>query len=148
MRGVMCNRSQCLIEQILLIVGATIFGTLGAIHLVYTFFSNRFNASDRTVTQAMKDTSPVLTKETTMWNAWVGFNASHSLGAMLVTAFYVPLALTNMEIIRETEWFSILPVVIGLLYLVLAKIYWFKIPFIGILMSTACFIGAAILINT
>ena len=56
-----------------------------------------------------------------MWNAWVGFNASHSLGAMLVTAFYVPLALTNMEIIRETEWFSILPVVIGLLYLVLAK---------------------------
>ncbi len=89
MRGVMCNRSQCLIEQILLIVGATIFGTLGAIHLVCTFFSNRFNAFDRTVTQAMKDTSPVLTKETTMWNAWVGFNASHSLGAMLVTAFYV-----------------------------------------------------------
>ena len=137
-----------MIEQILLIAGATIFGTLGAIHLVCTFFSNRFNAFDRTVTQAMKDTSPVLTKETTMWNAWVGFNASHSLGAMLVTAFYVPLALTNMEIIRETEWFSILPVVIGLLYLVLAKIYWFKIPFIGILMSTACFIGAAILINT
>lgn len=136
------------IEQILLIVGAAIFGALGTIHLVYTFFSNKFNAFDQTVTQAMKDTSPVLTKETTMWDAWVGFNASHSFGAMLVTAFYVPLTLTNMEVIRENSWFSILPVVIGLSYLALAKKYWFKIPFIGILISTVCFIGAAVLINT
>ena len=83
-----------------------------------------------------------------MWDAWVGFNASHSLGAILVTAFYVPLALTNMQVIRETAWFSILPVIIGLSYLALAKRYWFKIPFIGILMSTSCFVGAAVLINT
>jgi hypothetical protein len=136
-----------LIEQILLIVGAVIFGALGTIHLVYTFFSNKFNAFDENVTKAMKSTSPVLTKETTMWDAWVGFNASHSLGAMLLTAFYVPLAINNMEVIRETPWFSILPVVIGLSYLALAKKYWFKIPFIGILISTVCFIGAALLIN-
>ena len=137
-----------MIEQILLIVGATIFGILGTIHLLYTFFSNKFDAFDQTATKAMRDTSPVLTNETTMWDAWVGFNASHSLGAMLVPAFYVPLALTNMEVIRETVWFSILPVVIGLSYLALAKRYWFKIPLIGILISTACFIGAAVLINT
>ena len=40
----------------------------------------------------MKQTSPVLTKDTTVWDAWVGFNASHSIGAMLVAAFYIPLA--------------------------------------------------------
>jgi len=135
-------------EQILLIVGAIIFGVLGTIHLVYTFFSNKFNAFDSSVTKAMKNTSPLLTKQTTMWNAWVGFNASHSLGAILVTAFYVPLALNNMSVIRENLWFSILPVFIGLAYLTLAKKYWFKIPFIGVLISTVCFIGAAILINT
>jgi hypothetical protein len=137
-----------LIDQILLIVGASIFGVLGTIHLVFTFFSNKFNAYDENVTKTMKETSPILTKETTMWKAWVGFNASHSLGAMLVTAFYVPLALTNMEVIRDSIWFSILPVTIGLSYLILAKKYWFKIPFTGILISTICFIGAAILINT
>ena len=135
-------------EQILLIVGAIIFGTLGSIHLLYTFFSNKFNALDSNVTKAMKNTSPLLTKQTTMWKAWVGFNASHSLGAMLVTAFYVPLALNNMSVIRENLWFSILPVFIGLSYLALAKKYWFKIPFIGVLISTVCFVGAAILINT
>jgi len=137
-----------LIEQILLIVGATIFGTLGTIHLVLTFFSNKFDAFDQNVTKAMKETSPILTKETTMWDAWIGFNASHSFGATLVTAFYVPLAITEMSIIRESEWFSILPAVVGLSYLALAKKYWFKIPFIGILISTACFIGAAVIINT
>ncbi len=136
------------IEQILLIVGATILGALGAIHLVYTFFSNKFNAFDEAVTKGMKHTSPVLAKETTMWDAWIGFNASHSLGALLVTAFYVPLSMTHMEVIRETAWFSILPVVVGLSYLGLARRYWFRVPFIGILISTVCFVGAAVLINT
>lgn len=136
-----------MLEQILLVTGATIFGALGTIHLAYTFLSNKFNAFDSNVTKAMKCTSPLLTKQTTMWKAWVGFNASHSLGAMLVTAFYVPLAINNMSVIRENLWFSILPVVIGFSYLTLAKKYWFKIPFIGVLISTVCFIGAAILIN-
>ncbi|GJM13461.1 MAG: hypothetical protein DHS20C12_18640 [Pseudohongiella sp.] len=137
-----------MIEQLLLITGATILGVLGSMHLLYTFASKKFDARDEAVTEAMKNASPVITRETTMWNAWIGFNASHSLGAILITAFYVPLALSHMQLIRESLWFSILPVLIGLSYLVLAKNYWFKIPFIGIAISTACFITAAVLINS
>ncbi len=137
-----------MIDQLLIITGASIFGILGTIHLLFTFFTNKFDAFDKTVTQAMKNTSPVLTKDTTIWDAWIGFNASHSLGAMLVAAFYIPLAITHIEVIRHTSWFSILPVIIGLSYLVLAKKYWFKIPLIGILISTLCFIGAFISIST
>jgi hypothetical protein len=44
--------------------------------------------------------------------------------------------------------FSFLPVIVGLSYLVLAKKYWFRIPFLGVLISTVCFVGAAVLINT
>ncbi len=135
-------------EQNLIIIGAAIFGILGAAHLIYTFFTNKFNAFDSTVTEAMKGTSPVLTKETTIWKAWIGFNASHSLGAMLVAAFYIPLATSHFNVIQEAAWFSLLPVIIGISYLFLAKLYWFKIPFIGISISTACFILAAVLINT
>jgi hypothetical protein len=137
-----------LMEQGLIIVGASIFGILGAIHLAYTFFTNKFEAFDASVTEAMKATSPVLTKETSIWNAWVGFNASHSLGAILVAAIYVPLAALHMELLRESLWFSVLPVLIGASYLVLAKKYWFKIPFFGVLLSLICFAGAAVLINT
>jgi len=133
-------------EQTLLIIGSSIFGLLGTIHLIYTFFTNNFNANDTSVIKAMKGTSPLLTKETTMWKAWVGFNASHSLGAMLVAAFYIPLAVYNMDIISSNLWFSTLPMLIGLSYLVLAKVYWFRIPFFGILISTICFIASFILI--
>ena len=51
-------------EQILLIIGASIFGLLGTIHLLYTFFTNKFEAYDSSVNEAMKATSPILTKET------------------------------------------------------------------------------------
>ena len=134
--------------QILLILGASIFGILGAIHLLYTFFTNKFEAYDSTVTEAMKGTSPILTKETSVWDAWVGFNASHSLGAMLVAAVYIPLATSYFNIIQQSVWFSFLPVLVGLSYLALAKKYWFRIPFFGVLIATVCFVGAATLINT
>ena len=137
-----------LMDQVLIIIGASVFGVLGSVHLAYTFFTNKFEAFDASVTEAMKTTSPVITKETSLWNAWVGFNASHSLGAILVAGLYVPLAAFHMDLVRESIWFSTLPAFIGLSYLVLAKKYWFKIPLIGILLSSICFVGAAVLINT
>lgn len=134
--------------QILLIVGVSIFGVLGSIHLVYTFFTEKFSPYDASVAVAMESTSPRLTKETTMWRAWVGFNASHSLGAMLLAAIYIPLAVYHFELIQNSLWFSLLPVVVGISYLILAKKYWFKIPFTGVLISLVCFIGSAWLVNT
>jgi len=133
--------------QILLVIGASIFGILGTVHLLYTFFTNKFEAHDSTVTEAMKGTSPILTKQTSVWNAWIGFNASHSLGAMLVAAFYIPLTTFYFYVIQQSVWFSSLPVLIGLSYLILAKKYWFKIPFLSVLISTICFAGAAVLVN-
>jgi len=67
-----------MIEQISLIIGAAIFGVLGALHLYYTFFTNMFMTRDRKVAEAMKATSPLLTDRTTMWATWIGFNGSHS----------------------------------------------------------------------
>ncbi len=133
--------------QVLLVIGASIFGVLGTLHLVFTFFTNKFDSHNPLVKDAMKESTPKLTKETTMWRAWIGFNASHSLGAILVAAFYIPLSIYHFDLIRQSNWFSLFPSLIGLSYLVLAKFYWFKIPFIGISISTLCFIGAAFLIK-
>ena len=135
-------------EQILLIIGASIFGILGTFHLIYTFVTNKVDSYDPSVTEAMKNTSLILTKDTSVWNAWVGFNASHSLGAMLFAGIYIPLSAFHLNVIQDSLWFSFLPVLIGLSYLALAKKYWFKIPFVGILISSICFLSAAVLINT
>lgn len=130
-------------EQILLIIGAAIFGVLGAVHFVYTVFTEKFSPYDASVLAAMHRTSPRLTKQTTMWRAWVGFNISHSLGAMLLAAVYIPLALNYFEIIRDSLWFSGLPMIVAMSYLILAKKYWFKVPFVGLLISLICFCASA-----
>ena len=38
----------------------------------------------------MGEISPVITKETTVWRCWVGFNASHSMGLMLYGLISIP----------------------------------------------------------
>jgi len=135
------------ISQVLYIIGASIFGFLGFIHLIFTFFTKKFEAYDPEVTLTMKSTSPVITKTTTLWRAWIGFNASHSLGAIFFAAIYIPLVSSNMQLLINNNWFAVLPSMIGFSYLLLAKNYWFKIPLIGILISTICFISAFVLIN-
>ena len=135
-----------MIEQILLIIGAAIFGVLGTLHLYYTFFTNKFMTRDRKVAEAMKATSPLLTNRTTMWDTWIGFNGSHSLGAIFIAVFYILLATRHMEVIRETKSFVLLAVLIGTSYLALAIRYWFRVPLLGILIATICFVISAILI--
>lgn len=134
-----------LLEQWLLIIGAGIFGVLGTAHLIFTFVTDKFEAFDSSVTEAMKRTSPRISKETTMWRAWIGFNASHSFGAMIFAGLYIPLSFSHIELIQESLWLSVLPVIVGVAYLALAKLYWFKVPFIGILIASLCFIVALFL---
>jgi hypothetical protein len=136
------------LSQVLFIVGAAIFGLLGFIHLIYTLFTEKFHPHNSDIIAAMKSSTTNITKETTVWRAWVGFNASHSLGAILFAAIYIPLGFSHIQFIVNNSWFAVLPSIIGISYLILAKNYWFKIPFFGILISTICFINAFFLINT
>ena len=129
----------------LVAVGAGIFGTLGTLHLVYTFFSPKFDPRDPAVAVAMKGTSPRITRATTMWNCWIGFNASHSLGAMMFAAVYLLLAIGHPQLLSESPAFVALALVNALAYLALAFKYWFRIPLTGIAIATACFAIATVM---
>jgi hypothetical protein len=133
-----------MIEQALILLGAGIYGLLATTHLIYTFFTDKFDARDPRVIEAMKATYPVLTRRTTMWNAWIGFNGSHSLGGMLLSAVYLLLGFRHMDLLRSSPSFLIVAVLFSLGYLVLAIRYWFRTPLAGIAMATACFLAAAV----
>ncbi|MFT7613530.1 MAG: hypothetical protein ACI9J3_002505 [Parvicellaceae bacterium] len=62
--------------------GSLILVTLGTLNFLYTFFSDKFTSRNINVIDEIKSSHMKLTKETTMWKAWIGFNASHSSGAM------------------------------------------------------------------
>jgi hypothetical protein len=133
--------------QALVIAGASIFGLLGSLHLAYTFFSDKFLPRAAAVAEAMKGTSPVLTRQTTMWEAWIGFNGSHSLGAILFAAVYLILASQHMEMLAQSKGLLLVAVLTSAAYLWLAYTYWFRIPLAGIAAATTCFVAAFLLLT-
>jgi hypothetical protein len=49
-----------MLAQILVVFGAALWGLLGTIHIVYTFFTSKLEPRDPATIAAMKATSPVL----------------------------------------------------------------------------------------
>jgi hypothetical protein len=92
----------------------------------------------------MKIVSPLITRQTTMWKAWVGFNASHSGGAILFGSVYGYLALTSSELLFESRFLCALGLLFLGGYVVLGKVYWFRVPFRGIVIATACYIAGLV----
>jgi hypothetical protein len=133
-----------MLPQVLIIVGAAVFGTLGTLHLVYTFFTHAFDPRDAATGAAMRATSPRLTSRLSVWDAWVGFNASHSLGAMLFAAIYLVLAIAHMELLRHSPALVLLGVAGPASYLAVGLRYWFRTPIVGVALATACFAAAAV----
>jgi hypothetical protein len=133
---------------ILLLLGGGVFGLLGALHAIYTLLDlrnpRRLVPADPSLAQAMANSALRLSGgRTDMWRAWIGFNFSHSLGVLLVAG----LALWAGSRFNTLPVGVIIPVLtlIGCLYLVLALLYWFRIPAIGVAVGTSCFAAAWIL---
>ena len=117
---------------------------LGSLHLLYTFRGRKLWPRDAELQERMAVALPVITRETTMWKAWVGFNASHSFGAMLFGVMYGYLALVHPRVLFES-WFLLgfgLVLLCG--YAFLAKRYWFRVPLRGILLSLALYVLALV----
>ena len=126
-------------------IGSIIIVILGSIHLYYTFFTNKFFSRNEKMIEEMKSTSPVLTKGTTMWNAWIGFNASHSSGAIFIGIINFYLAIQYFTVLQSDNFFFLFNILTIGFYAWLAKKYWFKIPFAGLLMTLICFFVSYIL---
>jgi len=126
-------------SQSLIAASAGIVFALGAIHLCYTFFGNAFSPRDAGLEARMKTVSPRLTQEITMWNAWIGFNASHSLGAMMFGALYAYMAIARPAVLFGSLFLLALGLVFLAALLALARVYWFRIPFRGILCATVAY---------
>jgi hypothetical protein len=129
-----------------MLCSAGIFLLLGTLHLVYTFIGPKLLPRDLSLRASMQAVSPVISRETTMWKAWVGFNASHSMGAMLFGLIYGYLAWSHSELLFGSVFLLALGFAMLGGFLVLGRLYWFRIPFAGISLALACYC-ASILMN-
>ena len=133
------------IAQALVAVSAAIILLLGLVHLLYTFRGQKLLPRDAALETRMKEVSPVLTRETTMWKAWVGFNASHSYGAILFGLVYGYLAVAQSSLLFQLPFLLLVGALLLAGYAVLGKIYWFSVPFRGIVLSFALYVAALVI---
>lgn len=137
------------LSRLCFLAGAVPYLVLGTAHAWHTPFQvdqkKGLSARDPAVEGAMATTSPRLTARTDLWRAWVGFNYSHSLGAVLFGLFVLLIGRSESAFLAEGALAIPLALIVSLAYLVLGIKYWFKTPIVGIAVSVACFALAWVL---
>ena len=128
----------------LMAVAAGVILLLGMLHLLYTFAGDRLHPRDARLQRRMQQVALRLAPETSMWRAWVGFNASHSLGAILFGLVYGYLALLRPQLLFADAFLPGLATALLATLLWLAWRYWFRLPFAGIALALACCVGSII----
>lgn len=126
----------------LIAASAAIILLLGLAHLLFTFSGPKLMPRDRELQARMQEVAPVISRETTIWKAWVGFNASHSFGAIMFGAIYGYLSLVHAAFLFRSTFLLSLGLLLLCGYLFLGKRYWFRVPFRGILVALALYVLA------
>jgi hypothetical protein len=132
------------LPQALVAASAAIILLLGLVHLLYTFRGRKLHPRDAALETSMREVSPVLTRETTMWKAWVGFNASHSFGAIFFGLVYGYLALAHGALLFASPYLLGVGLLLLAGYAFLGRRYWFSIPFRGIVAATVLYVAALV----
>ena len=130
--------------QSLMVLSAAIVFTLGTLHLLYTFRGPKLTPRDPALRAQMEQVSPVITRQTTMWRAWIGFNATHSMGAMLFGLIYGYLAIAHAALLFQSTYLLTVGLVMLGALLVVARLYFFRIPLIGVSIALACYVASVV----
>lgn len=137
-----------MVAIILMCASALIIFLMGAAHLILTFRGRKFWPHDESLQVVMSQMSPRISAQTSMWRAWIGFNASHSLGAIFFGLVYGHLALVRSDLLFAS-WFLLSlggAMLTGLL--LLARLYWFHVPFKGVALSLALYVASIFIRNS
>jgi hypothetical protein len=134
------------LSRSLYLAGALPFFVLGIAHALATPRApadvKGLSPSDPQLAEAMTRSGLRLTRRTDMWRAWVGFNLSHSLGAVIFAAFVFVTGRSAPAFAAEAHIGIPFALVVAAVYLWLARLYWFRTPFLGCLLSVVLFLAA------
>ncbi|HEY8558922.1 MAG TPA: hypothetical protein VIL74_00865 [Pyrinomonadaceae bacterium] len=131
-------------KTMLMLASAGIVAIMGSVHLLYTFHGPKMLPRDPELIDSMKAVTLVITEETTVWKAWLGFNASHSMAAILFGLIYGYLALAHPAVLYGSGYLQIVGFLMLTGLLILAWRYWFSVPFAGIALALICYAGSLI----
>jgi hypothetical protein len=134
------------LSRYLFLAGALPFVLLGLLHARatprQTGEAKGLSPRDPALREAMSSATVLLTRRTNLWLAWVGFNLSHSLGAVLFGVVVFLIGRSPASFQAQGSVFLPLAVVVSGIYLRLGLCYWFRTPILGIAFAAACFVAS------
>jgi hypothetical protein len=106
------------------VLGGVTYFVLGALHALYTFLDigrpRRIVPGDLALIEVLeKETIRLAGTGTTFWRGWIGFNFSHSLGALLFAMLCMSGGLLGRTV-YVPHGLLLVPVLVGALYTLLA----------------------------
>ena len=132
------------LSRVFFLAGAMPFLVLGAAHSLATPLTPESRKGlaprDPALVSAMRNSVVLLTSRTDVWRAWIGFNLSHSLGAILFGAFVFLIGRSDAAFAADGTLAVPLATLVAAVYLVIGLRYWFRTPITGIAISLACFV--------
>ncbi len=136
--------------QILLAIGGGIFFVLGSLHGVLTLRDlgqpRAFTPTDEAVRHAMQEARLALNPRANLWQAWLGFNLSHSLGSVLYGGGLLVLSWQHFAVFAASHLLQSVAVAVAAAYLVLSLRFWFWGPALGSGTALLCVLGAIVLL--
>jgi hypothetical protein len=128
--------------KILMVLSASIVFLLGVAHLAYTFWGPKLTPRDPALQIRMSEISPVISRETTMWRCWVGFNVSHSMGLILFGLVFGFLGLLHGQLLFQSPFLLVVGLAMLVGFVLLSKAYFFSAPLTGMGISLVCYVGS------
>ncbi|MBC9912755.1 LIC_13387 family protein [Chitinophaga varians] len=135
-----------MIAQYLWETGSVIIGLAGLSHLRATLGTTQLFPRDEKVIADMKKAPLQMTEKLTMWKCWIGFNATHSSGAIFVGIINFYLALRNFAFLSSSQFLLLLTLITMGFYVWVARKYWFTPVFVLLTVAWACFIASYLLL--
>ena len=135
--------------QLLLIAGASIFLLLGTVHGIFTFADliepRYFTPRDPGLLVAMQQSTIAFHPRINLWQAWMGFNLTHSLGLVMFGGAFLYIGIFHSPWFSQSVLLQACSILISAAYLVLSLKFFFSTPAIGSGISLGCFVLAAAL---
>lgn len=138
--------------QLLIIIAALPFLLFGLGHGAITLRDLRdpraFTPPDATLRQAMQQSSIRFRPDINLWQAWLGFNLTHSLGLIVLGSVFLHVGIFDPGIFTSSLLVQAFAVAVSAAYLVTSIKYFFVHPVIGSAIGLVCFLAAAGLAHT
>lgn len=127
--------------QWIIAAGASIFVVLGALHFRMTVADlkepRKFVPAKRELLEELKATRINMRKDVkNFWMSYLGFHFSHSVGVIFYGLVVIYCALVRPDILSDVMVRMVI-VIFGGSYVLMARAFWFIIPFAGALIGVS-----------